>query len=426
VDLDAGTKITRVDSPSHEIAVENVSPNRRRITLADGAARPDKDFVLEYAVAGETVQSAFLLHEDARGRFFTLVLTPPAEVDRLRRAPVEHVFVLDTSGSMDGEPVAIVKKAVRRVLEKLEPTDSFQIIRFSNDSSALGPAPIPATARNVRRGIDYVDDLEGEGGTMMIEGIRAALDFPHEEGKVRLVSFMTDGYIGNEAEILAAIHEKLGRSRIFSFGVGSAPNRYLLEQMAKLGQGAVAYVTGGREDAAAVDAFYDRIAHPALSDIAIDWRGMRVTDVFPSRIPDLWSGRPVVITGRLEGDAARTIRLEGRIGGESVGYEVPIEADGTVRRPAIAQVWARMQIAELAERSLWQEDKAALTEKIKTVALNFGLLSKFTAFVAVDASRVTEGGHGTTVVQPVPVPDGVRYETTVADPANAAKSESGI
>jgi len=426
VDLDAGAKVTRIDSPTHEIEVATVSPSRRRIELARGAARPDKDFVLNYAVAGETVQSAFLLHEDARGRFFTLVLTPPAEVERLRRAPVEHVFVLDTSGSMDGEPIEIVKKAVRRVLEKLEPTDSFQIIRFSNDSSALGPSPIPATARNVRRGLDYVDDLEGEGGTMMIEGIKAALDFPHEEGKVRLVSFMTDGYIGNEAEILAAIHGKLGRSRIFSFGVGSAPNRYLLERMAKLGQGAVAYVTGGRADEGAVDAFYDRIAHPALSDIEIDWRGMRVSEVFPSRIPDLWSGRPVVITGRLEGDVARAAGLEGRIGGESVGFEIPISADGTVRRPAIAQVWARMQIADLAEKSLWQEDRAELAERIKTVALNFGLLSKFTAFVAVDASRVTEGGHGTTVVQPVPVPDGVRYETTVADPKNAAKSEGGI
>jgi Ca-activated chloride channel homolog len=426
VDLDAGTKVTRVDSPSHEIAVETVSPNRRRIELAGGAARPDKDFVLTYAVAGETVRSAFLLHEDARGRFFTLVLTPPAEAERLRRAPIEQVFVLDTSGSMDGEPIAIVKQAVRRALEKLEPTDSFQIIRFSNDSSALGPAPIPADARNIRRGLDYVDDLEGEGGTMMIEGIKAALDFPHEEGKVRVVSFMTDGYIGNEAEILAAIHGKLGRSKIFSFGVGSAPNRYLLEQMAKLGQGAVAYVTGGREDEDAVDAFYDRISHPALADIAIDWRGMKVTDVFPSRIPDLWSGRPVVIAGRLEGGVAKTVRVEGRIGGEGVGYEVPIAADGTVRRPAIAQVWARMQIADLAERSMWQEDKAALTERIKSVALNFSLLSKFTAFVAVDASRVTEGDHGTTVVQPVAVPDGVRYETTVADPANAAAAESGI
>jgi Ca-activated chloride channel family protein len=208
--------------------------------------------------------------------------------------------------------------------------------------------------------------------------------------------------------------------------VGSSPNRYLLEQMAKLGQGAVAYVTGGREDAEAVDAFYDRIAHPALSDIEVDWRGMKVTEVFPSRIPDLWSGRPVVITGRLEGDVAPLARLTGRLGGEKVGFDVPISADGTVRRPAIAQVWARMQIAELAERSLWQEDKAALMEKIKAVALNFSLLSKFTAFVAVDASRVTEGDHGTTVVQPVSVPDGVRYETTVADPKNTAKSESGI
>ena len=254
---------------------------------------------------------------------------------------------------------------------------------------------------------------------MMIEGIKAALDFPHEDGHVRIVSFLTDGYIGNEAEILAAIKEKLGRARIFSFGVGSSPNTYLLENMAKLGQGAVAYVNGGdlEADQEAVDAFFERISHPALSDIEIDWGGMDVSEVYPTRIPDLWVGRPVVITGRVNGAVAPRVTVHARVGGEPVSFDMDTGADGQdATRPSIAQIWARMKIAELAERSLWESDVDALIGRIRGVALDYGLLSRFTAFVAVDSSRVTEGDHGVTIEQPVPVPEGVRYDTTVLDP----------
>jgi len=417
IDLEAGVAIEAVDSPSHEIAVERLSASRRRIALADGATIPDRDFVLRYEVAGEQIKSAFLVHEDARGGYFTFVLTPPADLDRFERAPVEHVFVLDCSGSMSGAPLSTAKHAVERVIDKLDERDTFQIIRFSSDSSSLGPAPIRATERNKRKGLAYLRRLNSEGGTMMIEGIKAALDFPHEEGRVRIVTFMTDGYIGNEAEILAAIHDKLGRSRIFSFGVGSAPNRYLLERMAKIGQGAVAYVGEGdrRDDRAAVDAFYDRISHPALSDIAVDWGGMRVDEVYPSRIPDLWSGRPVVVTGRIRGSIGEAIEVRGRVGGAERRFEVAVHTDGERKRPAIAQVWARMKIMDLADRSLWSPDRVELTDRIRSLALEYSLLSKFTAFVAVDSSRVTEGDEGYTVAQPVPVPHGVKYETTVSE-----------
>ena len=418
VDLEAGVKVTDVRSTSHAIQVEDVSADHKRITLRQGAELPNKDFVLRYAVAGEAVKSGFLLHRDERGGFFTMVLTPPADLAAVGRAPVEHVFVLDCSGSMSGTPLDLSKAAVRRVLEKLQPTDTFQIIQFSMGADTLGPAPIPATPDNVRRGLEYLAGLQSEGGTMMIEGIKAALDFPHEEGKVRLVSFLTDGYIGNESEILAAIHEKLGASRIFSFGIGSSPNTFLLERMAKLGQGAVAYVMGGdtSADEAAVDAFYDRIAHPAFSDVEVDWRGMQVSDVFPSRLPDLWGGRPVVITGRITGDAVPNITVHGRIAGQPASIEVPIAADAAAQRPAIAQIWARMKILDIADRSLWAAQPDELYDQIKRVALEYSLMSKFTAFVAVDSSRVTEGDHGVTVVQPVPVPAGVQYDTTVGNP----------
>ena len=149
---------------------------------------------------------------------------------------------------------------------------------------------------------------------MMIEGIKAALDFPHDPRRLRVVSFMTDGYIGNEAEILGEVHRRLGASRIFSFGVGSSANRYLLERMALLGHGAVAYVGLDEGSQRAVDAFYERISHPALTDVRIDWGGLGVSDVYPQRLPDLFVGRPVIVTGRFTGQAPAAVRVTGRAG----------------------------------------------------------------------------------------------------------------
>ncbi len=328
---------------------------------------------------------------------------------------MELVFVLDCSGSMAGEPLLKAKRAVRRVLRRLSPDDTFQIIRFSSRASALGPAPIVASPKNIKRGLRYLDSLNATGGTMMIEGIVAALDFPHANSRLRLVSFMTDGYIGNETEILAAIVDKLGAARIFSFGVGSSVNRYLLERMAKLGRGAVAYV--GLNDAAsdrAVDDFYKRISHPALTDVTVQFGGMAVSDIYPVKIPDLFVGRPVVITGKFKGKPAANVTAVGRARGQRTSYAVTVNT--TRNHPALAKVWARSKIEDLVNRAIHVHDIRPFTTAIKQTALHHGMLSAYTAFVAVDSSRKTAGDHGTTVPVPVGMPRGVRYDTTVAGP----------
>ncbi|MHC4363670.1 MAG: vWA domain-containing protein [Planctomycetota bacterium] len=274
---------------------------------------------------------------------------------------------------------------------------------------------MPATPENIQRGLDYVESLEGSGGTMMIEGIKAALDFEHDPSRFRLVSFMTDGYIGNEVEILAAIYEKLGESRIFSFGVGSSVNRFLLDRMAKLGKGAVAYIGLDESAGRIVDQFYDRISHPALADVSIEWGDMEVTDVYPRRIPDLFVGRPVIITGRFTGQGSTTIYVTGKVGDMTQDIAIPVDlADTQAAHPGIACVWARKRIEDLANQTTY-DGNPDLPEEIKQVALEYGLMSAYTAFVAVDSSRRTAGDHGVSVAVPVPVPDGVRYDTTVQD-----------
>lgn len=413
VDIDAGVAIEKVICSSHVITNSKATPEKRTVKLSRLDSIPNKDFVLRYKVAGKTVKSALVTHRDKRGGFFTLMLYPPENLSQLKRAPMEMIFVLDCSGSMSGKPIAKAKQAITRALKQLQPNDTFQVIRFSNNASQFGPDPVPATRNNIRKAIAYVEDLHGSGGTMMIEGIKAALDFAHDPKRFRLVSFMTDGYIGNEAEILAAVHERLGASRIFSFGVGSSVNRYLLDRMAKLGKGAVAYI--GLEDNAAevVDLFYERISHPALADVTIDWGDMDVTDVFPSRIPDLFVGRPVILTGRFTGRGDTTIRVTGNIGDLTQEIAIPLNlSESASTHQGIACVWARKQIETLANRATYDSD-LDLPGEIKQVALEYGLMSSYTAFIAVDSSRKTTGDHGVTVAVPVPVPDGVRYDTTV-------------
>ena len=413
VDIDAGVTIEQLVCASHVINNSSPARDKRTVKLSSLDSIPNKDFVLRYKVAGKTVKSALVTHRDERGGFFTLMLYPPDNLSYLKRAPMEMIFVLDCSGSMNGKPIAKAKQAITRALKKLQPNDTFQIIRFSNNASKLGPNPVPATPKNIRKGLAYVESLRGSGGTMMIEGIKAALDFAHDPKRFRLVSFMTDGYIGNESEILAAIHQRLGASRIFSFGVGSSVNRYLLDRMAKLGKGAVAYI--GMDDSAGqvVDEFYDRTSHPALTDVTIDWGDMQVTDMYPSRIPDLFVGRPVILTGRFKGNSSTTIHVKGKVG--DMTQDIPIAVnleDSAATHAGIACVWARKKIEMLGSQTTY-DTNPDLPGEIKQVALEYGLMSAYTAFIAVDSSRKTAGDHGITVAVPVPVPDGVRYDTTV-------------
>ena len=415
IDIDAGVRIEEIACPSHAIKNSKEGPETVHVQLSPLDNIPNKDFVLRYKVAGKTVKSALVTHQDERGGFFTLMLYPPDDLRHVKRAPMEMVFVLDCSGSMRGQPIAKAKDAIKRALRKLEPDDTFQVIRFSQNASHFGPSPVPATRRNVRKALAYVDSLEGSGGTMMIEGIKAALDFPHDPRRFRLVSFMTDGYIGNEAQILGEIHNRLGETRIFSFGVGSSVNRHLLDRMAKLGKGAVAYIGLNDSGTKVVDRFYDCIAHPALTDVTIHWGDLEVADVYPHRLPDLFVGRPIVLTGRFKGQSDTTIRVAGRLGNLDKEIAIPVTFDeAAATHLGIACVWARKRIEDLVNQATY-DSNPDLPGEIKQVALQYCLMSAYTAFVAVDSSRTTAGDHGVTVAVPVPVPDGVRYDTTVQD-----------
>ena len=411
VDLHAGVAVEEITCPTHHVDIREHSPTHATVALRPKDHIPNKDFVLRYRVAGDRAKAGLVTARDERGGFFSLMVYPPAGLRRVQRQPVEIVFVLDCSGSMSGKPIEQAKSAIRHGLDSLQPGDSFQLINFSMSAGQLGRQPLEATPKNIERARRFLANLDAEGGTMMIEGIKAALDFAHDPERLRFVCFLTDGYIGNESEILAAVEERLGSSRIFSFGVGSSPNRYLMDSMARLGRGAVAYLGEEDDGAGVMSAFFDRICYPALTDIAINWNGLRASEVFPARAPDLFVGRAIMLAGRFNGDLPRQLTITGKVGGRVVNVPVQIERSEMPGR-SIASVWARTKIAALTDKMLNSEEP--LGAAIRQLALDFNLTSPYTAFVAVDSASSTSG-ESKTVRQAVPVPEGVSFDKTVSN-----------
>lgn len=411
--IDAGVEIEGLRA-THEIVSERVSEGVVQVSLANESVLPNRDFVLDFKVAGDTLRSNLMTWKDAESGqgYFSMMLYPPATLVDLKRRPMEMVFVLDCSGSMSGKPMQQAKSAILAALDRLEPGDTFQIIRFSTNASQLGNVPLAATRENIAVARKYVRSLSGTGGTMMIEGVRAALQFPQDPARLRFVTFLTDGFIGNEAEIIGAVREFVGDARVFSFGVGNSVNRFLMERMAKEGRGAVAYLGLDDSGKKIMDAFFERISHPAMTDIAIDWGRMQVSSVYPSTLPDLFVGRPVFVTGTYQG-IVDSISVSGLAGNETQQFVVGGRQNGSAN---LAKLWARLKIADYADKQTWQHDPyGELAATIRDTALKYQLMSAYTAFVAVDASHRTEGSYGVTVQQAVPVPDGVRYDTTVND-----------
>ncbi|MFK7789317.1 MAG: VIT and VWA domain-containing protein [Phycisphaeraceae bacterium] len=414
LDIDAGVSIEEAKCLTHTVSAKNLSnsPNQIRVNLSPNDTIPNKDFVFAFRVAGKQMKSGLVTHTDAQGdNYFTLMLYPPADLKQLDRQPMEMVFVLDCSGSMSGEPMQQSKDAMTHALKQLRPTDTFQVIRFSNNASSLGPKPLPATPENIKRALRYVDGLSGSGGTQMIEGIKAALDFPHDRERYRVVTFLTDGYIGNEKQILSEMNQRIGEARVFSFGVGSSTNRFLLDRMAKVGRGASAYLLPDVSGKDIMDLYFDRISHPALTDLSISYGAAQVSEVYPQRIPDLLVGRPVILTGKYTGDLS-DIRITGTAGRRDL--TLAINANKRATHPALAQVWARRKIADLMDTMTVQGNNE-LQPVVLSTALQYNLVSAYTSFLAVDASRYTAGNQGTTVNQALPTPEGVKYDTAVSE-----------
>ena len=415
VNLNAGVPVEEIRSNSHEIESINLSANSAKISLKDAETIPNKDFILRYDVTGKRIEDAILTHKDARGGFFTLMLSPPDRFTTEDITPKEIVFVLDTSGSMSGFPIEKAKEALKLSLDGLYPNDTFNLITFAGDTAIVFDKPVPATQANLERAQRFLDEKESGGGTEMMAAIKAALEPSDAQDHIRIVCFMTDGMVGNEAAIIAEV-QKHPKARVFSFGIGESVNRYLLDKIASEGNGEAEYVALTDDGSKAAKRFYERVRTPLLTDISIDWNGLAVTDIYPKKIGDLFSAKPVIIHGRYANAMNGTIKLKGKVAGQEMVREIPVNLPETENaNDVLATLWARTKIDDLMSKSLKydaEEEEEFLDIKAKTktdiigLSLKYNLLTQFTSFVAVEEKVRTVGGKPRKVEVPVELAEG--------------------
>lgn len=415
VNLAAGVPVGDVESPSHKIFADRTGADSYHVKLADDLVLPDKDFILKYKVAGVGINDAVLAHADKSGGYFTLILQPPERPTEESLVPRQLIFVLDTSGSMWGYPIEMAKKTIARALDNLRKDETFNLITFSGDTRILFPEPVSATAENVARAKQVLAGAYGSGGTEMMTAIRTALgddagaDKPMDGDPVRVVCFMTDGYVGNDAEIVAEV-KKHPDARVFSFGIGTSVNRFLLAKMAEEGHGDVEFVTAPGETQAAADRFYERVHSPVLTNISIDWNGLPVSEVYPREVRDLFSAKPIIITGRFTGNPSGKITIKGYQGTGEFSRTIPVDfSSAGAANAALEKIWARHKVEDLMSQD-WsgiQQGNSTHKAEIIQVGLEHSLATQYTSFVAVEEQTVVQDGKPVRIEVPVELPQGV-------------------
>ncbi len=422
VNLDAGVPLQALDSELHAVDVNRTGQSTAVVKLKNQRSIPNRDFVLSYAVGGKNVEDALLTHAGDKGKFFSLILQPPDRVRPDYVTPKEMIFVIDKSGSMSGFPIEKAKKTMRQCIEGMNPNDTFNLVSFAGGTGYCFDQSMPNTQSNRRKALEYLSNLRGGGGTEMMKAIDAALGGQRDPDRLRVVCFMTDGFIGNDMAIIDRVQKNVENARVFAFGIGNSVNRFLIDNMARVGRGASEIVTLETEGDEAVERFQNRIRSPLLTDIEIDFGGLDVADVYPSpnAIPDLFSAQPLIIKGRYTSGGKGVITLRGRTA------DGPFEKSINVVLPrrnamnnVLAPLWARTKIAAIMDENwlgVQQGRPRTNTQRaITDLGLKFSLMTQFTSFVAVEDRVVNQGGHQTTIQVPIEMADGVSYEGIFGD-----------
>ena len=386
VDLEPGFRPGRIESPSHKVAVARDDRSRRyEVELAAGVAPADSDFLLEWAPAVGRQPSAVFFSEAVGGERYALlmVMPPDAPEAATARLPRETVFVIDTSGSMEGTSIEQARQALILGLDRLAPTDAFNVISFSSTASALFPSSVPADPASVERARSWVRGLAATGGTEMLAALQMALPDAAGigQGLLRQVIFATDGQVSNEAELLSFIAQKLGASRLYSVAIGSAPNAAFLRRAAALGRGTLTAIASSDRVTAEMDDLFARIEAPLLRDVAVHWADP-AAEAWPERIPDLYLGEPIVVTARLHGDAGPVV-VRGMRGEEP--WRDDIAAARDVRGAGLDKLWAGQKVRALLDSLAGGSDAGEVERQVTELGMGHRLLTPYTSFVVVEA-----------------------------------------
>ncbi len=387
----------------------------------------NRDFVFNYRLAGAGIKSGIILSEGQDENFFLLQLQPPAHPVAAEIPPRDYVFVIDISGSMHGFPLDVAKQLMRDLLGSLRPTDTFNLLLFSGSNRTLAPASLPASQANIEAAINLLAHYEGSGSTELLPALKEALALPQGENTARTISVITDGYVTVETEAFDLVRRNLNRANLFAFGIGTSVNTFLMEGLARAGQGEPFIVSEAAQAPAVAKRFRDMVATPVLTRVGVEFEEFQPYEVEPLAFPDLLAQRPVVVYGKWRGPKAGRVTLHGLTGGKPYSETLALDQATTLpSNDALSHLWARARIAQLGDYVNLQHDDEGRVAQITELGLKYSLLTKYTSFVAVDQVVRRTTPELSTVKQPLPLPAGVSDEavgqsiSTAPEPGSVA------
>ena len=382
IELDAGFSLQYINSRYHAITTSQVN-SITHISLAQGVVPSDRDFELQWSPQINQSPKAAAFEQRVKNNHYQMlmVLPPDAGADNGQPLARDVTYIIDTSGSMYGTSLQQAKQSLLMAVDRLRLHDKFNIIQFNSITDTLFQQSKLATFENMIKAKRYIQSLQADGGTEMAPALKLALNTKREENFVHQIIFLTDGSVGNETELFNLIHQSLGNSRLFTVGIGSAPNRYFMRKAAQFGRGTFTYIGNTREINEKMDRLFRKLESPLMTNIKVELDTPQNIEIWPKRIPDLYQGEPLILAIK-SAQALDKIKLTGSRA--LAPWSASVNLSVKQPSPGIATFWARKKIASLMDNLNENKNSVLIRQQIINVALEHHLVSRFTSLVGVD------------------------------------------
>lgn len=405
VALDSGFMLDKLESDFHPIDITEITTGSYDIYLNNGTTLANRDFVLRWRpMPNEIPQGAFFTQQVNGENYGLLMVIPPIE-QSAQVMSKEVVFVIDTSGSMSGESITQAKAALLSGIERLNVGDRFNVVAFSQSASSLYSRSMPVNDANKAMAREFIYHLQAEGGTNIAEALLASLPRTTDESMVRQVVFVTDGSVSNEEELFNLINAQLGDSRLFTVGIGSAPNSRFMRGAARLGRGTYTYIGDTFQVKKQMGELLQKLASPVLSDIElVDASGVNLADMsvgtvdylpdyWPNPIADLYLGEPLMVSLKLPSDM-QNLTIKGKLADNEWQMALPLGAGSNgADANGLDVLWARNKITSLSENARNAKQRVLNEQLIEQLGLQYHLVTRYTSLVAVDVTPVKSSGE---------------------------------
>ena len=385
IDLNTGFDLNSVKSAFHKVNIDKLSNGHHKISLP-GPISSDRDFVLRWTAKDKDTQTSLFKETQGNQDHLLLTLNPPLTNKNKYSPNREIIFIQDISGSMGGEPLRQSKIGLEMAIKRLKPSDKFNIVLFNDRYSSYAENPVLATAKERDKAIRYVRRLNSYGGTEMYPALKYALkNFKSEKSVLKQLIFLTDGAVTQESKLFSLINRELQTARLFTIGIGSAPNSFFMSRAAELGRGSHIYIGDMDEISNRMTDLFGKIENPVITDLELILPKGFEAEVYPNPLPDLYAGDPLSIAIRGK-NASGIAKVIGKIGNQK--WVARVTLDQGSDQIGIAKLWAREKISNLERNRISlspnASQKAHIDSELLQTALNYGLVSRLTSMVAVD------------------------------------------